>query len=120
MRTAFLAVWYERAKVEARATARGWKEADGGLLDIYNPEEDPDGSEQLECPDLKSAETHLRNIITDGREFWGQGTVREFEVGGARCRYCTCRGWRMVREHVVEENGIVQTVAGSECSDDDA
>jgi hypothetical protein len=119
MRTAFVAIWYDRAKVEDRARKAGWKEEEGGLLDIYNPEEDPRGYEKLECPDLKSAETHLRNVIAEGKEFWGQAIVREFEVNGPRCKYCTCHGWKCIREYVVEENGVTDQYPQDDCADDD-
>jgi hypothetical protein len=118
-RTAFVAVWYDADKVVARAKARGWKEGDGGLLDTYVPEEDPKGADALECRNMKSAETHLRNIIAEGKDFYGVATIREFEVGGPRCQYCTCRGWKLVREHQVEEDGVTDTAAQDQCCSDE-
>lgn len=118
MRIVFVAIWYDRTKVEARARARGW-DGHEGLLDAYHPEEDPGACDQLECRDLESAVAHLRKIVAEGKEFWGQGIVRKFEVDGRRCRYCTCRGWRIVREYDVDETGIVGEHARDDCADDD-
>lgn len=118
MRKVFLAVWYDPDKVKARAKERGWIEEEGGMLDAYHPEEDPRGHEQLECPDLKSAETHLRNIVAEGKDIWGQAKIREFEVDGPRCQYCVCQGWKCVREYEVEAAGITGQSTHDECGDD--
>lgn len=115
MHVTFVAVWYDRRKVHDRARQRGWKEDEGGLLDAYHPEEDPSGHEAREFKDLSAAVAHLMKIITAGQDFWGQAKVREIEVGGSRCRYCSCRGYKCVREHIVEADGVVQTEPYDEC-----
>jgi hypothetical protein len=114
MRTAFVAIWYDRNKVIARAKERGW-DGDDGMLDVYHPEEDSKGHEAREFPDLAAAEKHLRTVIASGNEFWGQAKVREIEVGGPRCRHCDCRGFKCVREHIVEAEGIVDVRSYDEC-----
>lgn len=120
MRAAFVAIWYDPKKMEANAIRAGWDPASGvGFLDVYHPEEDPNGHEELECNDLDSAVVHLRNIVADGMDFWGQGRIREFVVDGRRCAYCTCRGWRCVKEYDVDDTGIVRSEAVNDCAEDD-
>lgn len=119
MRTSFLAVWYDPQKVEARAIARGWPKDGDGMLDYYSPEEDPRGAEVLECRDLKSAETHLRNIIADGKDFYGVTEIQEIEVDGPRCQYCICRGRKLVRRYQVEESGVIESVPCDDCASDE-
>lgn len=118
MRTAFIASWYDPATVEARARAAGW-DGEEGLLDRYHPEEDSRCESIKEFPSLKAATDFLKKIIADGKDFWGQAHIREYEVNGPRCQYCTCRGWKQVREYVIEETGIVDNFASNDCADDE-
>lgn len=126
MRAVFLAIWYDTEKVLAKARARGWKDGEEGLLDTYAPEEDPRGADVKEFPTLDAAVKFLAPMCADENKlFWRQGTVREFIVGGPACRYCTCRDsktretWRAVREYTVEEEGVVDDYACSDCAEDD-
>ncbi len=120
MQTKFLAVWYDTEKVLAKARLAGWKDGEDGLLDCYAPEEDPKGADAKEFPTLEAAVAFLAPMCAEeGKLFWRQADVREFEVGGRRCKYCTCRGWRIVREYTVEAEGVVDDHACDDCADDE-
>lgn len=116
--THFVAEWYDRAKVEAAARAAGWNGVDS-LLDEHHPEENPKVVDHLKCPDLQSAVTHLRNVIADGKEFFGQADVLQIESGGSRCRACICGGKKLIKRYVVDETGVVEEHAESSCLDED-
>lgn len=114
----FTAVWYDRNKVYAWARKRGWNGTDS-LLDSHHPDEYESAVASYQrFATRDDAVAHLRNIINNNEEFWGQATVREFEVvpAGKRCDYCTCSGNRLVREYGVDETGIVDTTAQNDCA----
>ena len=118
MRMAYVAVWYDPARVEKLARAAGWNGEDG-LLDAYHPDEDSRAESAKEFTTLDGAVKHLSKLVADGRDFWGQGEVREFEIEGSRCRYCTCRGWKCIRLYGVDETGIVSRDSHDECCGSD-
>jgi hypothetical protein len=118
MQKSFLVVWYDTEKVLAKARLAGWKDGEDGLLDSYAPEEDPKGADVKEFPTLDAAVAFLKPMCADENKlFWRQGNIREFEVGGRRCKYCTCRGRRVVHEYVVEEEGVVEDFSRDDCAD---
>jgi hypothetical protein len=114
----FVAEWYDTKKVESRARAAGWNGVDS-LLDSHHPEEDSGCVSTLQCADLKSAVTHLRNIVASGQEFFGSAEILEIELGGRRCGACICRGRKVVKRHVVDETGVIETHADSDCLDEE-
>lgn len=120
MRAVFVAIWYDPKKCEANAIKAGWDPACGdGFLDIYFPEEDPKGHEEKEFSSLDPAVSFLRQIVADGKDFWGQGRVNKFEVGGRRCKYCTCRGWNCIHTYIVEAEGVVEDHTEDNCCGED-
>ena len=43
MRKLFVAAWYDSEKVLDRARQEGWQDGEDGLLDYYDPADDPKG-----------------------------------------------------------------------------
>lgn len=120
MTTKWLAIWYDTEKVLAKARLAGWKDGDDSLLDCYSPEEDAKGADVKTFSTLAAAVAFLAPMCADENKlFWRQGTIREFDVGGPRCRYCTCEGWRVTHEYTVEAEGIVETSSRDECCNGD-
>lgn len=122
MQTVFDAVWYDPKKCEAKAIAAGWDPKSGdGFLDVYMPEEDPNGADSKQFKSLDAAVAFAKELVAKGRDFWGQARVDECEVvpRGQRCRYCTCGGVRTVRYHYVDETGIASSDAVNDCCDED-
>lgn len=120
MQTTFDAVWYDPKKCEAKAIAAGWDPKSGdGFLDIYMPEEDPNGHENKTFRTLDEAVAYVKKIVADGNDFWGQARINKYEVGGPRCKYCTCRGTKLVHTYIVEADGVVEDHAENDCLDDD-
>jgi hypothetical protein len=120
MKTVHVAIWYDPKKVKARAIKAGWNPDSGeGHLDIYAPEEDATGHESREFPDRPAAVAFLQELVARGGDFYGQGVLKEFEVDGPRCRYCTCRGWKLVRSAYVDDTGPIEDMPENDCLDDD-
>jgi hypothetical protein len=122
-RTAWIAHWYETEKVVARAKALGWKEGEDGFLEIYSPEDDNETLDQREFPTLAAAVEFLAPMCAEeGKIFWRQADVLEFEVGGRPCRACTCRDhrtrepWKLVKRYVVEAEGVVEETHEDGCA----
>lgn len=120
MNKSFLAVWYDTEKVLAKARLAGWKDGEDGLLDVYNPEEDADAEDVKSFPALDAAVDFLKPMCAEeGKLFWRQANVREYEIGGTRCKYCTCKGHRLVHEYVIEDEGIVEDYFRDNCAYDE-
>ena len=120
MREVFVAVWYDPKKVEQKAVAAGWDPNSGeGFLDIYFPEEDPNGHESKEFNSLEASVKFLKGIVSSGNDFWGQARVNKYEIGGKRCQYCTCDGMNCVRTYIVEAEGVVEEHAEYNCLNDE-
>lgn len=47
--------------------------------------------------------------VTDAKTVYGCAEVRELETVARRCRYCICNGSQLIRRHIVEESGVVET-----------
>lgn len=117
MNTVFDAVWYDPKKCEAKAIAAGWKpDSSDGFLDVYMPEEDPEGHDFKRFKTLDEAVGFAKSLVAKGGDFWGQARVDECEIvpRASRCRYCVCGGVRLVRYHYVDETGIVSTETASD------
>jgi hypothetical protein len=119
MKIVYQAIWYDPDKCEQKAIAAGWDPNSGdGFLDIYFPEEDPNGHESKNFDSLEPAVDFLKKLISKGKDFWGQTRINKIEVDGKRCQYCTCRGWNCVHTYLVEAEGIVEESAENNCCDD--
>ena len=116
--TDFQVNWYDAKKINALANKRGRPSGDDSLFDYVDPE-----AENLD--DHKSFKTLDEAIafaaeIAAGRDIFGEASVYEIEKVGRRCRYCTCGGQQIVREHRVSAEGVDHTeTCNSECCDDE-
>jgi hypothetical protein len=118
----FLAVWFDPKKVQEEAERRGWDPKSGdGYLDFYHPDEDPAAGSAKSFSNLEAAVNHLKAIVAGGGDVFGQGRIRELEAvpSAARCRYCTCRGLKLVKTHWVDESGIDASHDEDDCLDEE-
>lgn len=116
---AYQAEWIEEATYLAAARNAGWDGETDSALDFLPPEHFE--TEKRSFKTLKGAERHLQFITANSRALFGAGTVYEVETvpRAERCRYCTCRGARVVREHTVESGGIVESHGRDDCWGDE-
>jgi hypothetical protein len=114
----FVAEWHEVATVLDAARKRGWTDSES-VLDVFDHAEWP--TERRVFATLKGAEKHLQFITANGRDMWGQAFIYEVAQVSRRerCRYCTCGGSKVLREHIVEETGIIDTSGRDDCHEDD-
>lgn len=110
----FRASYEDAAKAEVAARKLGWTENDS-LLDFVEAADYWTGKT---FETLTKAEAWLKAEIVAGKTMFGCGDIRALEPVQRRCRYCTCRGVRVVHEYVVEDTGIVSDeTAEDQCCD---
>lgn len=102
----FTALYEDAARTEAKAREGGWTPGGGSFFDF--------GIDSGDCPtiaktfhDKAKAVAWVNAAIADRKTVFGAGEVREIEEVAPRdrCRYCICRGQRLVRRWVLDGEG---------------
>lgn len=104
----FMAFYEDAAKTEAAARKEGYDGINGSLMDYVEPHNYCTAKKFAE---ITQAEAWLIERINAMQTVFGAGTIRKLEQVSRRCRYCTCRGVKVVHEYTVEDTGIVEDEA---------
>lgn len=101
----FSAFYEDAAKTEAAARLEGYDGENGSLMDFVEPSDYLTGKR---FQNIVEAEDWLKSEIAAMKTVFGCGTIRKLESATRRCRYCTCRGVKVVHEYTVDDTGIVE------------
>lgn len=120
--TIFEASYESMTKAAAMARADGWSGGDDvPMLDYIDPL-DYRVKERREFKTKAAALKWLKGEIDARKTLFGAGDLCELiEIPRReRCQYCVCRGWRIVHDWVVDDDGIAEErEAESICHSDD-
>ena len=81
-----------------------------GDIEFVDAANDPRSAERKVFNTLDEAVAWVVKAVNSELTVFGHGTVLELEPMKTRCRACICRGEQVVRDHTIDDTGLVETL----------